>query len=135
MVTVSKPKEQKEQDENMEYGVFFGELVAFNTSLKLHHWKVSGPCSYAQHVAIDQALEKLTEATDRLVETTYAMRGDIEIVVPQSTAPRIIETHCEKFFKYVNSKRELFCESFALAILDDYQEAIQSLLYPLKRLQ
>ena len=128
-------KAQKQQRSGTDYGRFFGEMYAFNNSLKLFHWHVSGPGSYAQHMALDEALTTLADAMDRIVETTYAMKGDIEVVIPQTNTPRNIETHCEKFFKYIDEQREMFEEDFSTAILDDYQEAIQQLLYRLKRLQ
>ena len=78
---------------------------------------------------------EISDAMDRIVETTYAMKGDIEVVIPQTNTPRNIETHCEKFFKYIDEQREMFEEDFSTAILDDYQEAIPQLLYRLKRLQ
>ena len=135
MATAIKTKEQKQARTGTDYGRFFGEMYAFNNSLKLFHWHVSGPGSYAQHMALDEALTTLADAMDRIVETTYAMKGDIEVVIPQTNTPRNIETHCEKFFKYIDEQREMFEEDFSTAILDDYQEAIQQLLYRLKRLQ
>ena len=135
MATAIKTKEQKQRRTGTDYGRFFGEMYAFNNSLKLFHWHVSGPGSYAQHMALDEALTTLADAMDRIVETTYAMKGDIEVVIPQTNTPRNIETHCEKFFKYIDEQREMFEEDFSTAILDDYQEAIQQLLYRLKRLQ
>ena len=135
MATAIKTKELKQTRTGTDYGRFFGEMYAFNNSLKLFHWHVSGPGSYAQHMALDEALTTLADAMDRIVETTYAMKGDIEVVIPQTNTPRNIETHCEKFFKYIDEQREMFEEDFSTAILDDYQEAIQQLLYRLKRLQ
>ena len=135
MATAIKTKEQKQTRTGTDHGRFFGEMYAFNNSLKLFHWHVSGPGSYAQHMALDEALTTLADAMDRIVETTYAMKGDIEVVIPQTNTPRNIETHCEKFFKYIDEQREMFEEDFSTAILDDYQEAIQQLLYRLKRLQ
>ncbi len=135
MATAIKTKEQPQTRTGTDYGRFFGEMYAFNNSLKLFHWHVSGPGSYAQHMALDEALTTLADAMDRIVETTYAMKGDIEVVIPQTNTPRNIETHCEKFFKYIDEQREMFEEDFSTAILDDYQEAIQQLLYRLKRLQ
>lgn len=135
MATAIKTKEQKQTRTGTDYGRFFGEMYAFNNSLKLFHWHVSGPGSYAQHMALDEALTTLADAMDRIVETTYAMKGDIEVVIPQTNTPRNIKTHCEKFFKYIDEQREMFEEDFSTAILDDYQEAIQQLLYRLKRLQ
>lgn len=117
-----------------EIGDFFGKMYSYNNSLKLYHWHVSGKGSYAQHMALDQALESLADALDRIVETSYALFGDIKIVVPETPVPSDIVEHSEKFFEYIDYQRELFKEDFTASILDDYQEAIQQLLYRLKRL-
>lgn len=117
-----------------EIGDFFGKMYAYNNSLKLYHWHVSGKGSYAEHIALDQALEDLSDVLDRAVETSYAMYGDIKVVVPETTAPTNVIEHSENFFRYVDYQRDLFKENFTAAILDDYQEAIQQLLYRLKRL-
>lgn len=117
-----------------EIGDFFGKMYSYNNSLKLFHWHVSGNGSYAKHMALDQALESLADALDRIVETSYALFGDIKIVVPETPVPSDIIEHSEKFFEYIDYQRELFKEDFSGSILDDYQEAIQQLLYRLKRL-
>lgn len=116
-------------------GAFFGELYSFNVSLKLYHWHVTGKGSYAEHMALDQALESMNDTLDRLVETSYALYGDIKIVVPASPVPANIVDHVSKFFQYTQKQRSLFGEDFTAAIIDDYQEAMQQLLYRLKRLQ
>lgn len=118
-----------------ETGRFFGELYSFNNSLKLFHWHVTGAGSYARHMALDQALEDLAGCLDRIVETTYAIEGDMEVVIPETVVPRDIVEHCEKFYNHIQQQRKLFPEDFTAAILDDYQEAIQQLLYRLKRLK
>lgn len=117
-----------------EIGDFFGKMYAYNSSLKLYHWHVTGKGSYAEHVALDQAFDSLADALDRIVETSYALYGDIKIVIPETPVPFNVVEHSEKFFKYIGYQRDLFEESFIGAILDDYQEAIQQLLYRLKRL-
>lgn len=118
-----------------QVGAFFGKIVSFNNSLKLYHWHVTGKASYAQHIAIDQALEDLLGHTDRLVETTYAMAGDIDIIVPVSKVPTDIVKFVSDFYAEVEKARELFTEAFTQAIIDDYHEALQQLLYRLQRLQ
>ncbi|MBF0577134.1 hypothetical protein IR022_14280 [Dysgonomonas sp. GY617] len=128
-------KEKKVAAVNTEIATFIGEIFSFNSSLKLHHWHITGECSYSQHIALDQALEDLLDVTDRLVETSYAIKGDLEIVIPKTKNPVDIIKHIENFFAYSESQRELFTDAFTLAIIDDYQEAIQQLLYRLKRLQ
>ncbi len=134
-MSTSTLKEKKTASLNAEVGVFLGKLFSFNSSLKLHHWHITGKGSYAQHIALDQAIADLLDVTDRLVETSYAIKGDLDIVIPETSNPSDIVKHSEEFFKYTESQRELFAEAFTQAIIDDYQEAIQQLLYRLKRLQ
>ena len=134
-MTTSTLKEQKSTTLNAEIAIFMGKIFSFNNSLKLYHWHVTGKGSYAQHIALDQALADLLDVTDRLVETSYAVKGDLDIVIPETKNPGDIVKHAEAFFAYTESQRELFAEAFTQAIIDDYQEAIQQLLYRLKRLQ
>ena len=134
-MSTSTLKEQKAASVNAEVGTFLGKVFAFNSSLKLHHWHITGKGSYAAHIALDQAIGDLSDATDRLVETSYAIKGDLDIVIPETKNPTNIVKHAEDFFRYTDSQRELFAEAFTQAIIDDYQEAIQQLLYRLKRLQ
>lgn len=134
-MSTSTLKEKKNVSVNADIAKFVGKMFSFNNSLKLYHWHVTGKGSYAQHIALDQALEDLLDITDRLVETSYAVKGDLDIVIPETANPTDIVKHAEEFFKYTESQRELFAEAFTQAIIDDYQEAIQQLLYRLKRLQ
>lgn len=111
-----------------------GKLFSFNSSLKLYHWHVTGKGSYAEHIALDQAIDDLKDVLDRLVETSYALYGNIDIEIPITKRPENIVQHCEDFYKIAGEIREVLPESFSQAIIDDYQEAIQQLLYRLKRL-
>ena len=120
---------------NKEIGAFFGKIVSFNNSLKLFHWHITGVGSYAKHIALDQAIGDLLDVTDRLVETSIAQAGDIDIVVPETKVPSDIVEHATEFFAEVEKARAFFTEAFTQAIIDDYHEAIQQLLYRLKRLQ
>lgn len=134
-MSTSTLKEQKSAKLNADIATFIGKIFSFNNSLKLHHWQVTGKGSYSQHIALDQALGDLLDVTDRLVETSFAVKGDLDIVIPETKNPSDIVKHTEDFFNYTESQRELFAEAFTQAIIDDYQEAIQQLLYRLKRLQ
>lgn len=126
---------QKTTTVNKEIADFIGQIFSFNSSLKLHHWHITGEASYARHIAIDQALGDLTDVIDRLTETSYATKGDLNIVIPETKNPSDIVKHAENFYKYSETQRELFTEAFSQAIIDDLQEAVQQLLYRLKRLQ
>lgn len=114
---------------------YIGKLFSFSNSLKLYHWHVSGKGSYAQHIALDQALESLPAIADRIAETSYAMYGDLDIKIPATNYPSDLVKHVEDFYTYTESQRKFFPETFAQAILDDCQETVQQLLYRLKRLQ
>jgi|GEM_PF-115616 len=133
--SAAKPTGSSAKPKAMPIGDFFGRLYAFNNSLKLYHWHVTGPGSYAEHIALDQALESLPDALDRIVETTYALNGDIAITIPECKVPGNIVRYCEDMYKQIYIERKSFDEDFLEAILDDYQEAIQQLLYRLKRLR
>lgn len=135
MATTTETKSRISAKTKAQMGEFFGRMFAFNTSLKLYHWRVSGKGSYAEHIALDQALESLGDVLDRIVETSYAFYGTLDIIIPETETPRNIAEHAESFYKMIDGHRAMFSESFTAAILDDFQETIQQLLYRLKRLE
>ncbi len=137
MATTTKTKEKKgaANASSKQIGTFIGELFSFNSGLKLYHWHITGEGSYAQHMALDQALETLLDVIDRLTETTYALIGDIEIVIPETKIPKNIVKHTADFYSYVEKHRDLFPEDMSQSIIDDYQEALQQLNYRLMRLK
>lgn len=131
----SEQKEKATHTSNKEIATFIGELFSFNSSLKLFHWSVTGTGSYAKHMALDEAIASLLDVIDRITETTYAMVGDLQIAIPETKTPKDIVKHASDFYNYVEKHRDLFPEAFSQSIIDDYQEAIQQLLYRLVRLQ
>jgi DNA-binding ferritin-like protein len=115
---------------------FLGEFISFRNSLKLIHWSITGKGSYEAHISLDQAIDSLVAVTDRLVETTFALEGTLNIVIPETSRPKDFIKHIEAFYKMVEDKREkLFTEDFSQSIIDDGQETIQQLLFRLKRLE
>lgn len=115
---------------------FLGELISFRNSLKLIHWSITGIGSYEAHISLDQAIESLADITDRLVETTFALQGTLNIVLPETSRPKDYIKHIEGFYKHVEDvRKKLFPEDFSQSIIDDAQEAIQQLLFRLKRLE
>jgi DNA-binding ferritin-like protein len=119
-----------------EVATFLGELISFRNSLKLIHWSITGKGSYEAHISLDQAIESLTDITDRLVETTFALKGTLDITIPETERPKEYIKYIEGYYKQVeDSRKPLFPESFSQSIIDDAQEAIQQLLFRLKRLE
>ncbi|MCD8265113.1 MAG: DUF5856 family protein [Tannerellaceae bacterium] len=137
MATTTKTAQQQgiQTSSNQEVSTFIGELFSFNNALKLFHWHITGPGSYAQHIALDQALETVGEVLDRITETTYAHQGEVNITIPATSTPQDIVKYTTDFYNYIESHRDLFPEDYQQSILDDYQEAIQQLLYRLIRLK
>ncbi|WP_455637523.1 DUF5856 family protein [Parabacteroides sp.] len=135
--TTVKTEKKKEaaHTSNKEIAAFIGELFSFNSSLKLFHWSVTGTGSYAKHMALDEAIASLLDVIDRITETTFALVGDLHIAIPETQTPKDIVKHATDFYNYVEKHRDLFPEAFSQSIIDDYQEAIQQLLYRLVRLQ
>jgi len=126
----------KKKESTASVGDFLGKLISFRNSLKLIHWSITGRGSYEAHISLDQAIDSLIDITDRLVETTFALKGTVEIVIPQTTKPKDHIKYIEDYYKEVESQREsLFPETFSQSIIDDIQEAIQQLLFRLKRLE
>lgn len=117
------------------YGDFIGRLYSFNTSLKLYHWDVTGIGSYAKHMALDQALDSLYDTTDSIAECTIALHGTLGTVVPKTVVPTDLESHIEEHYDYVDTCRDMYADIFMQSIIDDYQQALQQLLYRLKRLK
>lgn len=128
-------RQGSKQSSNQEIGDFIGQLFSFNSSLKLYHWSVTGPGSYAKHMALDEAIESVLDVIDRITETTYSLVGDLTIRIPETPTPTDIVKHTFDFYNYVEKHRDLFPEDFSQSVIDDYQEALQQLLYRLKRLQ
>lgn len=115
---------------------FLGELISFRNALKLVHWSITGAGSYEAHISLDQAIDTLADVTDRLTETTIAVSGTLDIVIPETKRPSDYITHIDEFYAHIETvRKELFLESFSQSIIDDVQEAIQQLLFRLRRLR
>ena len=119
-----------------DVAAFLGDMISFRNCLKLIHWSITGKGSYEAHISLDQAIDSLADITDRLVETSFALNGTLEIVIPETKRPKDHIRYIESFYKDVEGQRKkLFPESFSQSIIDEAQEAIQQLLFRLKRLE
>lgn len=119
-----------------ETAQFLNGLISFRDSLKLVHWSVTGLGSYEVHLSIDQAVETINDVIDRLVETTFALTGPLELVVPETKRPKDYIKHVHDQYSHIEDvRKKLFTEDFSQSIIDDFQEALQQLLFRLKRLE
>jgi len=133
--TTVKEQSKTLASDAMKVSHLLGEIFSFNSSLKLIHWSVTGKGSYSAHIALDQAIGTLLDVTDRLVETSFAYLGDLNITIPETHKPADFVAHIEEFYHTMERRRELFTETFSQSIVDDYQEGIKQLLFRLKRLE
>lgn len=133
---MAKAKAASPSSKNTEIAKFFAELISFRDSLKLTHWTITGIGSYEVHLSIDQALDTMNDIIDRLVETTFAMTGALDIVIPETKRPKDYIKHVRDQYDHIEDvRKKLFSEDFSQSIIDDFQEALQQLLYRLKRLE
>ncbi|SKC09165.1 hypothetical protein SAMN05660841_04178 [Sphingobacterium nematocida] len=121
---------------NKDIANFLAELISFRNSLKLIHWSITGKGSYETHISLDQAIASLIDITDRLVETTFSLKGTLDIVIPETKRPNNHIKYIEEYYAHIERTRgPLFPETFSQSIIDDAQETIQQLLFRLKRLE
>ena len=121
---------------NNDIAAFLAELISFRNSLKLIHWSITGKGSYETHISLDQAIDSLIDITDRLVETTFSLKGTLNIIIPETKRPTDHIKYIEQYYARVERTRgPLFPETFSQSIIDDAQEAVQQLLFRLKRLE
>lgn len=129
-------KAKSASGKHTEIAQFFSGLISFRDSLKLVHWSVTGLGSYEVHLSIDQALDTINDVIDRLVETTFALTGTLELVIPETKRPKDYIKHVRDQYDHIEDvRKKLFTEDFSQSIIDDFQEALQQLLYRLKRLE
>lgn len=130
----AKSIDEKSGGSKSKIAKLIGQMFALQTSLKLYHWNITGTGSYAQHIAIDEAIDSLSESMDSIAETVIADYGTLNIVVPECVKPDNITKFVDAFYEVVDSNRSIFSEIFMQSIIDDYQQALKQLNYRLKRL-
>lgn len=93
---ISKLKSMaKESGSN--YGQFCGDLFACADIIKIAHLKAKGPGSYAQHVALGELYDSITDMADDITETIQGYKGILTISIPA--------TSYQEPVAYIKSKR------------------------------
>lgn len=129
-------KSKSSSAKHTEIAGFLSDLISFRDSLKLVHWSITGLGSYEVHLSIDQAVDTINDVIDRLVETTFALTGTLEMSIPETKRPKDYIKHVRDQYAHIEDvRKKLFTEDFSQSIIDDFQEALQQLLFRLKRLE
>lgn len=81
---ISKLKDMaKKSGDN--YGVFCSDLFACADIIKIAHLKAKGPGAYAQHVALGELYDALTDMADDITETIQGYKGILTISIPATS--------------------------------------------------
>jgi len=67
------------------YGTFCSDLFACADIVKIAHLKAKGPGSYAQHVALGELYDALTDMADDITETIQGYKGILTINIPATS--------------------------------------------------
>ena len=67
------------------YGTFCSDLFACADIVKIAHLKAKGPGAYAQHVALGELYDALTDMADDITETIQGYKGILTINIPATS--------------------------------------------------
>lgn len=67
------------------YGTFCSELFACADIIKIAHLKSKGPGAYAQHVALGELYDALSDMADDITETIQGYKGILTISIPATS--------------------------------------------------
>jgi len=80
-----------------DYGKFCSDLFACADVIKIAHLKAKGPGSYAQHTALGELYDALTDMADNITEIIQGYKGILMISIPATSFMEPIS--------YIKSKR------------------------------
>lgn len=116
------------------------ELVArvFATRNTAHlvHWKVSGPGSFAQHMALDAFYNGLIDQIDKIVEMHQGAFGLMGDVSPLSVPTTKFTEHVAKEAKWIEDNRERIAQDVCALenVIDELVGLYLTTYYKLKNL-
>jgi hypothetical protein len=79
------------------FGTFCSDLFACADIIKIAHLKAKGPGAYAQHVALGDLYDALTDMADDITETIQGYKGILTI--------SILATSYQEPIAYIKAKR------------------------------
>lgn len=75
----------KSAGKSSENGTFCSELFACANIIKIAHLKAKGPGSYAQHVALGEIYDAVSDMADDITESIQGYEGILNISIPAAT--------------------------------------------------
>jgi len=115
---------------------FFGKLFQLRDEIHLNHLRVTGPGSFAAHMALNSFYEDILELLDGLVESYQGKYGIIDINIPSSSKGDSIKC-LEELVKITDggSAYTMFSETWIQNQLDEISTLTYQTLYKLKNLK
>jgi hypothetical protein len=115
---------------------FFGRLFEIRDQIHLKHLRVSGPGSYAQHVALGDFYGSLLDLADELIESYQGKYGIVTIKVNSSKDEDPISI-IENLVKLTDSGQvyNMFKETWIQNQIDEISTLCYKTLYKLKNLK
>lgn len=75
----------KSASKSSENGTFCSELFACANIIKIAHLKAKGPGAYAQHVALGEIYDAVSDMADDITETIQGYEGILNISIPAAS--------------------------------------------------
>lgn len=82
---ISKLKAMAKTAKEDNYGTFCSGLFACADVIKIAHLKAKGPGAYAQHVALGELYDALSDMADDITETIQGYKGILTISIPATS--------------------------------------------------
>ena len=115
---------------------FFGKLFQIRDQIHLKHLRVSGPGSYAQHVALNEFYDGILDLTDGLIESYQGKYGIINIVIKESKDVDAISLLKELVsLTDGGGAYKMFKETFLQNEVDEISKLTYQTLYKLQNLK
>jgi DNA-binding ferritin-like protein len=111
-------------------------IFATRNTAHLIHWKVSGPGSYAQHMALDAFYSGVVDLLDKFVEMHQGAFGLMKAVTPTSVPMTKFTEHIAEEAKWIEDNRERLSQDVCALenVLDEIVGLYLTTYYKLKNL-
>jgi len=114
----------------------FAKLFQARDFFHLSHLKTQGAGSYAAHVALNDAYDKILGLVDGIVESWQGSHGKLaDITLSAVAADTDPVVYITSLVKYIEVSRKSISESWLQNEIDEVQKLLTSTLYKLENLK